>query len=623
MTSHSRPRQLAALIAACVLAGTACAAAPPVPEQALLAAIRAAGGGAHWQQVSTLDLHARVQVAGLDGTRELRADRHGRFVRVDRVGLAGESRGFDGMHAWTRDEKSLVTRIDGARGRPDSISDGYVLSQGWRYPASEPATLRVIGRRSEHGRAFDVVEATPRGGTPLTLWFDADSHLLARAGRDDQNGARHITRFADYRTVDGLRLPFRISVGTPEQPTQTVVTVERASLHRHDDARAFRMPASAVHDAHIVGGGFATTVPFEDYAGLMLVRASINGGPPLPFILDSGGLNVLTPAAARRLGLKGEGKQVVYGVGPGTATMALTRVRSLALGQARLDDQRFYILPLPPMVTDRGDREPIAGIIGYEVYRRFVARIDYDRDRLTLTLPAHFDATGAGHALRLRFDGRTPQVRAQVDGRSGLFLLDTGNAGALQLTAAFADRWKIGFSGTSSASVDAGVGGHSASRSGRIDRLQLAGHVLRRPRATISAARSGVLSSSVLAGNIGYDVLSQFRVTLDYPHRRMYLTPGARFGRAAAPRGSSGMAAMRVDHAHLQVVAVNAGSPAARAGIKRGDRIDRVDDTAVRHLDLATIRAHLRGRPGGRLRLHVIDAAGHARDVTLRLESGH
>jgi C-terminal processing protease CtpA/Prc len=80
---------------------------------------------------------------------------------------------------------------------------------------------------------------------------------------------------------------------------------------------------------------------------------------------------------------------------------------------------------------------------------------------------------------------------------------------------------------------------------------------------------------------------------------------------------------MRVDHAHLQVVAVNAGSPAACAGIQRGDRIDRVDGTAVRHLDLAAIRAHLHGRPGSRLRVHLIDAAGHGREVTLRLEAGH
>lgn len=618
MTVPLRRRQLAALVLllATTMAAYA-AAAPSSSPQSLLTAVRAASGGAHWRNIGEIDLHARVEVAGLRGTRLLRIAADGRFVRIDRVGLDGQARGFDGHHAWTQDEKGLVTMLDGARGRADAVSDGYVLAQGWLHPGADPATVRRLAPRSVQAHRFERLAVTPRGGTPLTLWFDADTHLLSRAGRDDQNGARQVMRFSDYHRIDGVQLPFRISIGTPAQPAQTVVRVQHADLHADVDAAALRMPHSHVDDARIVGGGHRTRVPFRDYAGLMLVQVSINGSRPLPFVIDSGGLNVLTPAAAAMLGLKGHGRQAVYGVGPGAATMTLTQVRSMQLGGAQLRRQRFYILPLPAILTDRGERRPVAGLIGYEVYRRFVARIDYDHRRLTLIEPDRFHPDAGERAVTLRFDGRTPEVTARVDGTPGLFLLDTGNAGALQLTAAFARRGKIHLRGQTRASMDLGVGGHSASRSGRVGSVQLDGYTLHGPRASISAARSGVLASVGLAGNIGHDVLSHFHVTLDYAHRRLYLAPGARFAHRSTEWGHTGLALQRADHDHLQVIAVAPDSPAARAGIVRGDRIDRLGGVAVSHLGLDGIRDRLRGRAGGTLRVHVLGASHGARELTL------
>ncbi|HEX7957747.1 MAG TPA: hypothetical protein VF508_12425, partial [Pyrinomonadaceae bacterium] len=46
-----------------------------------------------------------------------------------------------------------------------------------------------------------VVEATPAGGAPVRLYFDARTGLLVRRDR---------TYFEDFREVDGVRLPFRI-----------------------------------------------------------------------------------------------------------------------------------------------------------------------------------------------------------------------------------------------------------------------------------------------------------------------------------------------------------------------------------------------------------------------------
>jgi len=66
---------------------------------------------------------------------------------------------------------------------------------------------------------------------------------------------------------------------------------------------------------------------------------------------------------------------------------------------------------------------------------------------------------------------------------------------------------------------------------------------------------------------------------------------------------------------HVEVTAVQSGSPAARGGIHAGDRLIRVDDTA-RGAGLPTLAAALRGRPGTPVRL-VVGNDHATRQITL------
>src|SRR5690625_4740558 len=159
----------------------------------------------------------------------------------------------------------------------------------------------------------------------------------------------------------------------------------------------------------------------------------------MPFILDSGGLNLLTPAAARQLGLEGKGRQSVAGAGSQLQSLQVAHVKHYRLGAVGLKKQRFLVTPLPLLLTDRGDKPPIAGLIGYELLRRFTTRTDYARHTLTFRAAGQLRNAHGADVLPLTFDDRTPQVRARVNGVSGVFTLDTGASNTLTVFCPFAN----------------------------------------------------------------------------------------------------------------------------------------------------------------------------------------
>jgi hypothetical protein len=128
-----------------------------------------------------------------------------------------------------------------------------------------------------------------------------------------------------------------------------------------------------------------------------------------------------------------EGDLSANGVGNNQVTAHLARIARYQVGQAELSDQQFVVVPLPPVLTNRGHQEPVAGLIGYEILRRFVVRVDYHNRRLTLTLPSAFEPPPPAERLSLHFNGRECYLVAAVDGSPAYFGVDTGDNGALTL----------------------------------------------------------------------------------------------------------------------------------------------------------------------------------------------
>ena len=137
-----------------------------------------------------------------------------------------------------------------------------------------------------------------------------------------------------------------------------------------------------------------TILPVSVENGQLIVNANINGQGPFPMMFDTGSVEAITPKTATALGLSVEGAGTVRGSGERAVSVALTHLQTLRLGGAELSDIALPVIPLPQFITDRGNRAPLAGLIGFGVLSRFAVRLSYDDRTLTLIPAEDFRYSG-------------------------------------------------------------------------------------------------------------------------------------------------------------------------------------------------------------------------------------
>jgi hypothetical protein len=504
-------------------------AQPPVSGAvAVLDQLKAATGGARWDGVRALVAVGEKTSFGLTGPYLAVEDlATGRFARHADYGLFANAEGLDEAGRWRMDNSGGVHPLDSDEARTVAVTEAWLAARGFLFPERSKATFALQPPAVDADRAFDRVVATPEGGRAATLWIDRANHRLARVTIELDSRIETIG-YRDYRSSDGLVLPFDITTDNGDQGEFGEARIARYRLDASAAAEA-RRPAARPADAAIVSGDAVAYAPFrrDVLSGFPIVEASLNGKGPLLFILDTGGHDILTPAAAAMLGLPLRGSGFSLGAGAGSTPTRFTKVDTVALGAARMTRQPFVVLQLDlgQAMDAAGRPAPIAGIIGLELFERFTVALDYAAGRLSLRLPGP-DAIAGGAPIRFTSD--LPLAEASVDGRAGWFGLDTGNNTEVILYKAWVEA--NGLPAWFEVSVDsagAGVGGPVVFRRGRAGELSLAGWTQAGPPVLLAGDHMGSLSSRAEAGNIGQSVLSHYTVTFDYAHERVRLDPPA------------------------------------------------------------------------------------------------
>jgi hypothetical protein len=499
--------------------------APASPTD-LLARLRAAEGGAAWDGVLGLTAAGEKTSFGLKGPYRASEDlATGRFVRSADYGLFRNAEGLDAAGRWRMDNSGRIHPLDSDEARAVTVTEAWLAARRYLFPQRANARFEALAPATEDGQVFDRIQAIPAGGRAVTLWIGRSDHLLARATM--QLGSHPETlRYRDYRPVEGLILPFEIVTENGDQIETGDARVERYSLNVSAD---LRRPGAAPADAAIDAPAGVAYAPFrlDPMSGFPIVEARVDGQGPLLFILDTGGHDILTPAAAKALGLPLSGSGFSLGAGQGSTPTQFTKVAKLELGEARMSDQPFVVLQLDlgQAADAQGQPAPIAGIIGLELFERFTVTLGYAAGRLRLSAPApQADTSGAP----IRFTSDMPLARANVDGRAGWFGLDTGNNTDVILYRAWVAAQGLPAWFEVSADVaGSGVGGPVAFRRGRAGALSLAGVEVKGVPVLLPGENMGGLSSTSEAGNIGESVLSHYQVTFDYAHGRVRLDPPA------------------------------------------------------------------------------------------------
>jgi len=371
--------------------------------------------------------------------------------------------------------------------------------------------------------------------------------------------------------------------------------------------------------------------PIEIYNNLIVVPVVLNGALPLKFILDTG---VRTAILTQKtftdiLNLTYSRKYTISG--PGGVKMVdayITNNVSLELpgvtgrGHALLVLAEDYLELRNYLGTD------VHGILGYELFSRFIVQIDYDKKVLTLMQPKRFKPGRKFHPLPIRIEDTKPYLTTPIilaDGTqlTAKLLVDSGASHGLMLEPSSDDRIKVPAE-TVSSTIGRGLGGVITGKIGRISALKLGHFTLERAIANFPDPNSYFdslkIGRTARNGAIGGEVLSRFTVIFDFPNEQMYLKKNSMF-RKKFHYNLSGLN-VKAKGARLnvfEVMDVREKSTAHQAGIQAGDIILSINGIPSSSLNLNMINGFFNYKPGKRIHV-VLDRQGQKVRKDFRLE---
>jgi len=304
---------------------------------------------------------------------------------------------------------------------------------------------------------------------------------------------------------------------------------------------------------------------------------ALDSGASSPFFIDT--------RKARVLGLKLQGNvSRGGGAGPSSYDVAETTGLSISIGGLEYTGQSAFVIALDSIEAQVG--RPLDGIVGLDLFTRYVVDIDYLENKIRLCDPKTYTYSGAGESIPLMLrDGHFfVSAKIEMPGRpplEGQFLIDTGGVMVTAvLTMPFSRSNRLPASNQKRI-LDksfSGLGGETKVLVSRATSFTLGDLSIRAPLVYVSQDTGGALASSDYEGLIGSEILRRFRVVFDYAHGRLILEPNAHYAEPVEYDMSGiSLRAYGDDLRTFRVYQVLANSPAAKAGMLVGDVLTNID----------------------------------------------
>lgn len=371
---------------------------------------------------------------------------------------------------------------------------------------------------------------------------------------------------------------------------------------------------------HLKPGQRRVQFPIEIVNNLVIVPVVINGQLPLRFILDTGvRTTILTEKAFSDI-LNLQYSRYIKVAGPGDEKMVeayITNDVTLDLpgihgqGHAMLVLEKDYLELRNYLGTD------VQGILGYEVFSRFIVEIDYEGRQLTISAPETFKPRKKYQELPIHVEDTKPYVNVPVTLQNNTridakLLVDTGASHGLVLNPQSDERIVIPEKHVHSL-IGRGLAGTISGQVGRIRFIEFGSYVLSEVVTNFPNQGDYGFADSVKSGDtfrqgaVGGDLLRRFTVVFNFPMEKMYLKKNANFSRKFN-YNLSGMTfkAKGVRLRRFEITDVRKGSGADLAGILAGDELISINGIAASEFNLNAVNSAFDLRPGKKIRLEIM-----------------
>lgn len=359
----------------------------------------------------------------------------------------------------------------------------------------------------------------------------------------------------------------------------------------------------------IAGNQKKVRVPFLASNSLILLPVSINGNPPLYFLLDTGvKANILfSKSMGDSMGLTYSRRVGMVGADGSTTVWArVSPTNTLDLGEVEGRFQNLLVLEEDFLELESVIGIPVFGILGYEFFKYNAVKIDYDQAILTFYQPEGLAWKSPFYRrLPLQLEDGKAYVNVKVQQMAGTIiqakvLVDTGANHGLLLNQETSDEIKLPELRIET-QLGQSLGGVLYGELGRVKRLSMRGLLFQQVITSYPepSTFSSLIQASGRQGSLGAEVLGKTKLILDYPRNGFYVRPGATFYQPFEFDMSGMVVKKRLTKEKRWYIGnVREGSPAHLAGILPFDEILRIDSVPVLIWEMDQLVKLLRSEPG-------------------------
>jgi len=363
-------------------------------------------------------------------------------------------------------------------------------------------------------------------------------------------------------------------------------------------------------------GQTKAVIPFEIHNNLIVIPVILNDALPLKFILDTGVRTaILTDRTISDLiNLAYSRTLSIYGIGGEKIVDAqIANNVTLELPGIRGKGHALFILEEDLLQLRNFLGTEIHGILGYELLSRFIVKINFSRQRITVYDPEVFKAPKRYRQLKMDIQDTKPYISVPltIDGKDSInarLMIDTGASHTLMLLNNEYLSFKIPENNVES-NLGRGLGGPILGRVARIKGMSIDGYELKDPIVTFPYKENypDSMTFKYRNGSIGGALLSRFNVIFDYHSGILYLKKNSRF-KKPINYNLSGLV-VKADGIRLKefiIEEVREDSPGYAAGLKRGDIILAVNDRPTKDMVLDNIVGYFNSKVNRHIRLTVL-----------------
>jgi hypothetical protein len=354
------------------------------------------------------------------------------------------------------------------------------------------------------------------------------------------------------------------------------------------------------------------SIPFESYNNLIVVPVILNHRMPLRFVLDTGVRtsiltdrtfsDILNISYNRKIPLVGADgdKQIIAYVANG---ISLKLPGVVGQGQALLVLEEDYLQLKNYLGTD------VHGILGFELFSRFIVEINYENKTLTLHEPFSYKVKKRRKVIPLEVIDTKPYIHTKLKTEDGTtvaakLMLDTGASHSLLLDMDSHKALKLP-ENVIRTNLGRGLGGDIDGHIGRIQSLEFGKHQFDDVLASWPdrGIFTDILRKTGRQGTLGGGLLTRFTVTFDYFNGNLYYRRNQNFNNKFE-YNMSGMDVKAVGRKLNRYIVSNIRehSPASRADINVGDELTAINGHLTNELTLGQVNTFFRLKPGRKLR---------------------